>query len=50
MHCKAYCSPFPPSAIFSTCYMATANSSEDTKKRAKQLADEIGRFTYFVIS
>jgi len=32
-------------AIFSTCYMATANSSEDTRQRAKRLAEQIGRYT-----
>ena len=31
-------------AIFSTCYMATENSSEATRLRAQRLAEEIGRF------
>lgn len=29
--------------IFTTCYMASENSSEDTYKRAKELANQIGR-------
>lgn len=31
-------------AIFSTCYMATENSSEATRLRAQRLAEEIGRY------
>lgn len=34
-------------AIFSTCYMATENSSEDTKQRAKKLAEQIGRYILY---
>ena len=30
------------SRIFVTCYMGTENSSEETRKRASDLADEIG--------
>ena len=30
--------------IFHTCYMGTENSSTDTRKRAKDLAEAIGRF------
>ena len=33
-------------AILSTCYMATENSSEDTRLRAHRLAEQIGRFVY----
>ena len=29
--------------IFTTCYMASENSSEDTRSRAKGLASQIGR-------
>lgn len=32
------------SRIFTTCYMASDNSSEDTCKRAADLAAQIGRF------
>lgn len=34
--------------LFVTCYMATANNSEDTKNRAKSLASQIGS-THFSI-
>ena len=30
--------------IFVTCYMGTENSSEETRKRASDLADEIGSY------
>jgi NAD+ synthase (glutamine-hydrolysing) len=30
--------------IFHTCYMGTENSSVETRRRAKQLADAIGRY------
>ena len=30
--------------IFTTCYMATENSSRETHNRAKELAGEIGRY------
>lgn len=30
--------------IFHTCYMGTENSSSDTRKRAKDLAEAIGRY------
>jgi NAD+ synthase (glutamine-hydrolysing) len=30
--------------IFHTCYMGTENSSVETRKRAKQLSEAIGRF------
>jgi len=30
--------------IFHTCYMGTENSSADTRGRAKQLAEAIGRY------
>ena len=33
-------------AILSTCYMATENSSEDTRLRAHRLAEQIGRFVH----
>ena len=29
--------------IFHTCYMGTENSSKETRERAKQLSDAIGR-------
>ena len=29
--------------VFTTCYMASENSSEDTHSRAKELANQIGR-------
>ena len=29
--------------IFTTCYMATVNSSQETRRRAKDLAAQIGR-------
>lgn len=31
------------SRVFHTCYMGTENSSPETRKRAKDLADAIGR-------
>lgn len=33
--------------IFHTCYMGTENSSIETRKRAKDLADAIGRLVDF---
>lgn len=30
--------------IFTTCYMASENSSQDTRNRAKLLAEQIGRY------
>ena len=33
--------------IFHTCYMGTENSSPETRKRAKDLAEAIGRCAYF---
>ena len=30
--------------IFHTCYMGTENSSADTRQRAKQLGEAIGRY------
>lgn len=30
--------------IFTTCYMASDNSSEETRKRSADLAEQIGRF------
>lgn len=30
--------------IFHTCYMGTENSSAETRRRAKQLSEAIGRF------
>lgn len=30
--------------IFHTCYMGTENSSAETRRRAKQLAEAIGRY------
>jgi hypothetical protein len=32
------------SRIFHTCYMGTENSSDETRQRAKDLADAIGRY------
>jgi NAD+ synthase (glutamine-hydrolysing) len=32
--------------IFHTCYMGTENSSVETRRRAKQLADAIGRYVF----
>jgi NAD+ synthase (glutamine-hydrolysing) len=32
--------------IFHTCYMGTENSSKETRQRAKQLAEDIGRCAY----
>lgn len=32
--------------IFHTCYMGTENSSAETRKRAKQLSEAIGRYFY----
>lgn len=32
------------SRIFTTCYMASDNSSQETCRRAADLADQIGRF------
>ncbi|XP_074651394.1 glutamine-dependent NAD(+) synthetase-like isoform X2 [Tubulanus polymorphus] len=32
------------SQLFTTCYMGSANSSEDTRSRASELAEEIGSF------
>ena len=32
--------------IFHTCYMGTENSSEETRRRAKLLAEAIGRYGY----
>lgn len=29
--------------IFTTCYMGSENSTEDTRRRAKDLASEVGR-------
>lgn len=29
--------------VFTTCYMASENSSEDTRNRARDLANQIGR-------
>lgn len=29
--------------VFTTCYMASENSSQDTRNRAKLLAEQIGR-------
>lgn len=31
--------------VFTTCYMGTENSSEETKGRAAELAKQIGRYT-----
>lgn len=31
------------SRIFTTCYMGSENSTEDTRRRAKDLASEVGR-------
>lgn len=42
----SYCPQHPRELcglIFTTCYMASENSSEDTRSRAKDLADQIGR-------
>lgn len=36
------------SRIFHTCYMGTENSSADTRKRAKDLAEAIGSFVFFL--
>lgn len=30
--------------VFTTCYMSSENSSEDTRSRARELAAQIGRF------
>ena len=38
--------------IFVTCYMGTENSSEETRKRASDLAEEIGSYhmgTFFIV-
>lgn len=35
--------------IFHTCYMGTENSSTETKKRAQDLADAIGRHEIFAV-
>lgn len=32
--------------LFITCYMASANSSQETRRRAADLASQIGRFGY----
>lgn len=29
--------------LFTTCYMGSENSTEDTRRRAKDLAEEVGR-------
>lgn len=34
------------SMVFTTCYMATSNSSQETKDRAQKLSDQIGRYTH----
>ena len=34
--------------LFHTCYMGTENSTIDTRKRAKDLAEAIGRYRQFV--
>jgi NAD+ synthase (glutamine-hydrolysing) len=36
--------------IFFTCYMATDNSSEDTKSRANKLSQQIGRYAFVFFS
>ncbi len=36
--------------LFTTCYMASENSSEDTRNRAKDLAAHIGRSVYDMAS
>lgn len=30
--------------LFTTCYMGSENSTEDTRRRAKDLAEEVGRY------
>ena len=35
--------------LFTTCYMATENSSTDTRSRAAELAKQVGRYCVFTL-
>jgi len=38
------------SRIFHTCYMGTENSGVETRRRARQLSDAIGRYVFINLS